>query len=82
MIFAVAKNTGPTLLATGWRAGQALSGSRGKSGNHEVAGKIGVITLAALPRNPINAVKSMTWRRFSVAVRVAQARKENREPVE
>ena len=64
-IFALAKNTGPTFWRRGG-AGQALSGSRGESGNHEVAGKIGVITLAALPRNPVNAVKSRAWRRFSL----------------
>ena len=29
----------------------ALSGRRGEIGNHKVAGKIGVMTLAALPRN-------------------------------
>jgi hypothetical protein len=44
-----------------------LSGRRGEIGNHEVAGKSGVITLAALPRNPVNAVKSRTWRRFSLS---------------
>ncbi len=37
----------------GRRVGQASSGSRREMRNHEVAGKPGVITLAALPRNQI-----------------------------
>jgi hypothetical protein len=43
-----------------------LSGRRSEIGNHKVAGKMGVMTLAARPRNPVNAVKSRTWRRFSL----------------
>ena len=50
----------------GGTGGVGLSGRRGEIGNHKVAGKIGVTTMAALPRNHENAVKSRTWRRFSL----------------
>src|SRR5208282_5790975 len=49
-----------------WYGGVGLSGHWGEIGNHKVAGKIGVTTMAALPRNHENAVKSRTWRRFSL----------------
>ena len=58
--------TGPAgkiLPRSGATGGAGLSGSRGETGNHEIAGKIAVMTLAALPHNHVNAVKSMTWRR-------------------
>ena len=48
----------------GGTGGVGLSGHRGEIGNHKVAGKIGVTTMAALPRNHENAVKSRTWRHF------------------
>jgi hypothetical protein len=51
-----------------------LSGRRAEIGNHEVAGKSGVMTLAALPRNHENAVKSKTWRSFSFFVAVHAAK--------
>src|SRR5208282_4277835 len=35
----------------GGTGGVGLSGHRGEIGNHKVAGKIGVTTMAALPRN-------------------------------
>ena len=50
----------------GGTGGVGLSAHRGEIGNHKVAGKIGVTTMAALPRNHENAVKSRTWRRFSL----------------
>ena len=50
----------------GGTGGVGLSGHRGEIGNHKVAGKIGVTTMAALPRNHENAVKSRTWRHFSL----------------
>jgi hypothetical protein len=34
------------------------------------------------PATMKNTVKSMAWRRFCVAVRIAQERKKNREPAE
>src|SRR5271170_2793128 len=37
----------------GGTGGVGLSGRRGEIGNHKVAGKIGVTTMAALPRNQI-----------------------------
>ena len=46
--------------------GVGLSGRRGEIGNHKVAGKIVVMTLAARPRNHENAAKSRAWRRFSL----------------
>jgi hypothetical protein len=36
------------------------------------------MTLAVRPRNHENAVKSMTWRRFSAAVSVAQKRSQSK----
>ena len=50
----------------GGTSGADLSGSRGETGNHNHAGKIVVMTLAARPRNHEKAVKSMTWRHFSL----------------
>ena len=62
--------------------GQALSGSRGETGNHEVAGKSAVMTLAARPRNHENRRQVKGLAAFFVAVHAAKERKENREPVE
>jgi hypothetical protein len=52
------------LFGQGAPRGAQSGSSRGETGKDEEAGKIAVMTLAALPRNPVNAVKSMTWRRF------------------
>jgi hypothetical protein len=41
--------------------GADLSGSRGETGNHNHAGKIIVMTLAAGPRNQIKPVRSRPW---------------------
>ena len=50
----------------GGTSGADLSGSRGETGNHNHAGKIVVMTLAARPRNHENVVKSRAWRHFSL----------------
>ena len=71
-----------------WLGGTGSVGlsHRGEIGNHKVAGKIGVTTMAALPRNHEKAVKSRTWRHFSLpstlqrsARRIANLSKECRQ---
>jgi hypothetical protein len=66
----------------GGTGGVGLSGHRGEIGNHKVAGKIGVTTMAALPRNHENAVKSRTWRHFSLPCTLQRSARRTREPVE
>ena len=60
---------------TGWLG---LSGRRDEIENHKVAGKIGVMTMAALPPNPVTPPSRWLWRRFH-SLHVDEG-KENREP--